>query len=389
MIMKNKVVKKIAFITGTRADFGLMLPVLKALENRGFKLQIYVTGMHLMPKFGSSVKLVKKYFPGCKTINSVFKEDNRFFLALFCHDFIKKLTEELRRKPVDLVLILGDRPEALSTALACLYLGVPVGHLHGGDVTLTIDGVARHAITKLASLHFAATKKSALRIKKMGEEGWRVHLVGAPGLDAVKNYKLPGRQELFKKLGVKYFPGEFILFLQHPYYEGGKSINEQIKESLEAVKSIKIPVIAVYPNADPGGRKIINIIDREKNNPCFHIFPNIEYKYFLALEKEAAVIVGNSSSAVIEAASFRTPVVTVGLRESDREKGKNVISVGYDRRSIKKAIEKSLYDRKYLNSLKNLKNPWGDGRASERIIKVIKNLSLGEKLINKRLDYDF
>lgn len=386
--MKNKVIKKIAFITGTRADFGLMLPALKAIEGQGFRLQIYITGMHLMPKFGRTAKMVKKVFPGGKIINSVFKNDNRFSLALFCGSFIKKLTAELKKNPVDLVLILGDRPEALSTALVCLYLGIPVGHLHGGDVTLTIDGMARHAITKLASLHFPATKKAAQRIKRLGEENWRIKLTGAPGLDAIKNYQLPSRQEVFKKIRIDYFPGKFILFLQHPYYEGGKSADKQVAESLAAVKSFKIPIIAVYPNADPGGKKIIKKIDEEKNNPLFHIFPNIEYKYFLALEKEAAVIVGNSSSAIIEAASFKTPVVNVGLRERDREQGRNVINAEPNRKSIEKAIKKSLFDGKYLNSLKTLKNPWGDGRASERIIKAIKSLHFNEKLLNKKLAYD-
>jgi GDP/UDP-N,N'-diacetylbacillosamine 2-epimerase (hydrolysing) len=388
MINSNYKKKKIAYVSGTRADFGLMISVLNKInKSKKLKLKMYATGMHLMPEFGETIKEVKKQFPDVIPIKAVFKTDDRIGIAKFITEFTTKLTSIFIKDRPDLVLVLGDRPEALCIGLVCLYLDIPVGHIHGGDVTLTIDGIARHVITKLSSIHFPATKGAVERIKKMGEESWRVHQVGAPGIDIIKNFKLPDRKELFKKLDIPYFQDKFILFIQHPYYESGNNIEQQITESLEAIKSFRIPVVTVYPNADPGGRKMIKIIDQERKNSLFHIFPNVEHEYFLALEKEAGVMVGNSSSAVIEAGSFKTPVVNIGLREYDREKGANVINTPHKRSEITKAIRKSLYDQHYLADIKKTKNPWGDGKASDRIVKILEDLQIDEKLLIKKISY--
>lgn len=379
--------RKIAYISGTRADFGLMTSVLKAIEESNkLQLQLYATGMHLMPEFGNTINHVKAEFPNTKIIPVTFSSDDRLGMASFTGDYLNKLIETLNQDKQDFILVLGDRVEMLCTALAATYLGIPTGHIHGGDKTSTVDEIARHAITKFASVHFTATEESAERIRRMGEETWRIHVVGAPALDFILNKKLPTREELFGKIGIN--PNtRVILIVQHPVSEQIDESGQQMEETIEAVKTFNLTAVITYPNSDPGGRKIIDIIERERNNPIFHIFPNLEYKDFLALEREAAVMVGNSSAGMIESSSFKTPVVNIGSRQKGRQHGKNVINVGYNREEIKGAIDRSLYDNEYLKKLGKIKNPWGDGKTSPQIVRTLEELKIDSKLLNKHITY--
>lgn len=379
--------KKIVYITGTRADFGLMTPVLQAIKNnKKLSLDLYATGMHLMPQFGNTIDEVKKLFPKTQPIKAIFESDDRRGMASFSANYLKKLVKTLLKNRPDFVLILGDRIEMLCTALACLYLGIPTGQLHGGEKTSTVDELARHAITKLSHLHFPATKLSADRIEKMGEEKWRLHVVGAPALDVILNQKLPNREEVYRYLGFK-IDQPYVLVTQHPVSEEWQQSVKQIKETIEAVKSFELPVAISYPNADVGGRKMIKEINKEKNNAIFKIIPSSPYKMFLAMEREAAVWIGNSSAAMIESSSFHTPVVNVGTRQLGRQRGENVIDVGYTRKEIVKAIHKSLYDKRYLKKIAKIKNPWGDGKTGEKVTKILENLKINPKLLNKQLTY--
>ncbi len=380
--------KKIAYVSGTRADFGLMTPILKSIQrSKKLELQVYATGIHLMPEFGRTVREVKKLFPSFKKINAIFKSDDRRGMAEFNGKFLSEAVKAFLEDRPDFVLILGDRPEMLCVAVACLYLGIPTGHIHGGEKAFTVDEVARHAITKLSNLHFAATKQAARRIEMMGEEKWRIHIVGAPALDVILNERLPSRAELFKKIGVN--PKEkLILVTQHPVSEEWKEAGKQMEEALAAVKSFDLPAVVIYPHADAGGRKMIAAIQKEKANPNFKIFPSLPYKDFLALEREAAVWAGNSSAGMIEASSFGTPVVNIGTRQLGREHGLGVINVGCDRKEIKSAIRDSLFDRKYRKKLLKTKNPWGDGKSAERVVKILERLPLDKKLLVKQLTYD-
>lgn len=384
--MKHKK-KKIAYISGTRADFGLMTSVLDAINKSAkLKLCLYVTGMHLMPEFGKTIDEVKKIFPEVIPIQAVFKTDNKLGAANFTGEFLVELIKILSKDKPDIVLTLGDRSEMLCAAIAALYLGIPTAHIHGGERTLTVDEINRHAITKLSHIHFPATEESANRIIKMGEEKWRVNVVGAPYLDTILNRKLPTREELFKLLGNINPENKFILLTQHPFNNANETQN-QMREILSAVKTFNLPIVTIYPNADSGGRKIIKIINKEKNNPLFRIFSSLPYEQFLALEKEAAVWVGNSSGAMIESPTFKTPVVNVGGRQFNRQRGDNVIDVDYDRKEIMAAIDKSLNNKKYRTKIAKSKSPWGDGKTGPRITKILEKLEITPKLLNKQISY--
>ncbi|OGY63552.1 MAG: UDP-N-acetyl-D-glucosamine 2-epimerase, UDP-hydrolysing [Candidatus Harrisonbacteria bacterium RIFCSPLOWO2_02_FULL_41_11] len=383
----SKKKKKIAYVSGTRADYGLMTSILKAIDKSPkLELSLYATGIHLMPKFGETAKDVKGEFSQTKRIPAVFESDDRLGMAKFSGEFLQKLVNEFNKNRPDFVLTLGDRPEMLAVAVACLYLGIPTGQISAGDRSFTVDELARHAITKLSYLHFPATKEAANRVIKMGEEAWRVHTVGAPGLDVILNEKLPSRKEVENYLNLK--PGgKFILLTQHPVSEEWRESGKQIKETLAALKKFKFPIVATYPHADAGGLKIIKVLEKEKTNPLFRIFPNVPYKMFLALQREAAVWVGNSSGAIVESSSFKTPVVNIGIRQLGRQHGDNVINVGYNSREIAVAIEKSLHNNKYLKKLSAIKNPYGDGRTTKRVIRVLEQLKLNVALLKKQITY--
>ena len=379
--------KKIAYITGTRADFGLMTPVLRAIQkSKKLSLEIYLTGSHLMKKLGSTGQEVLKEFPDAKIVPAIFPHSD-WGMAEFTGNFITKLTKKLSSDKPDLVLVLGDRVEMLCTAVACTYLGIPIGHIHGGDKSTTVDDSARHAITKLAAIHFPATEEAAQRIRKMGEETRRIHIVGAPALDAILNKDLPSRKKLFGQLGLD--PNQkLILLTQHPVTENYERAGQQVRETISAIKNFNMPVIATYPHPDKGGKRIIDVLEKEKTvNPRFHVFPSRPYHQFLALEREASVWLGNSSAQVIESASFKTPVVLVGNRQDGRLRGKNVIKTGHDRKEISKAIHKSLYDKKYLAKLAKITNPWGDGKTGPRVAKILENIKIDDRLLTKQITY--
>ncbi len=379
--------RKIAYVTGTRADYGLMLSVLRAIQNsRSLNLKLYFTGIHLMKKFGNTGQMVSRDFPQAKPIDAFFESNKPLAVTQFIASLTQQAADRFSKDRPDVVLTLGDRAEMLAIATVCLYLGIPTAHIHGGDKTATVDEVARHAVTKLSQLHFPATAEAARRIERMGEEKWRIHTVGAPALDFIEQQKLLDRKELCHFLHLD--PSSpFILVTQHPVSDKVDQSGFQMRQTIEAVKTFKRSIVVIYPNADPGSQAMLTVIDREKKNPFFRIYPNLEYNVFLALEKEAAVWVGNSSAAMIESSSFGTPVVNVGTREAGRLHGDNVIHTGHSKNEIVRAIQKSLYDPVYLKRLKKIKNPWGDGHAAERIVDVLKTIKLDKRLLDKTITY--
>lgn len=380
--------RKIAYITGSRADFGLMVPILHKIEESSkLSLQVYATSVHLMKEFGFTFDQVRKEFPNALAIEEAFTSDEREAMAKFLGPFVTKFVNYLESDPPDIALIPCDRIEAFAAMIACYYLGLPICHIHGGEKTFTVDESARHAMTKLAHIHFAATKDAARRIERLGEEKWRIHVVGAPMLDMIVNEKLPDRQTLFKELGMSLETEKFLLVTQHAVSEQYQEAGQQMEETIKAVESFDLPAVFIYPPADSGGMRIIKVIEKHRGNPSFYIFSHIPQRHFLALERECSAWIGNSSAGIIESASFKIPVVNVGIRQSGRERSGNVIDVPCNADEIKQAIEKSLYNEEYLQKISKVVNVWGDGKASERVVKVLESLEIGPKLLTKQITY--
>jgi len=370
--------RKVVYVTGTRADYGLMHETLKTLnEDANIHLDIVATGMHLMDEFGYSVDEIKKDNFNLHIINQTFKKDDEASMS----DFIGKLTADLTNlmselKP-DVVLLLGDRGEMLAGAIVASYLQIPIAHIHGGDVSSTVDDSTRHAITKLSNIHFAATEKSASRIRQMGENPDNIFVVGAPGLDSIIKCKDNIDENYLKD---KYdITKDFAIVLQHPVSLEIDDSSFQIQQTLDALISTDYQIILIYPNADAGGRSMIEKI----NEYDVDAYKNIPHDDFIGLLSLASVLVGNSSSGIIESSLFKLPVINLGTRQQGREKAENVIDVDYNRDEILSAL-KFIESEDYKKQLESCINPYGDGKACERICKILKEIELNDDLLNKQ-----
>lgn len=379
--------RKILYISGSRADYGLMREVLFELKRRkNLKVEIVATGMHLMPEFGRTINEIRKDGFKVWPVRAVYEKDKPEAAVKFVGELILRLLKEVKSIKPDMILLLGDRGEMLSGAIVGVYLGIPVAHIHGGDVTSTVDELSRHAITKLSHIHFPATKKSAERIKKMGEDKWRIFVVGAPGLDGILNEKLFSKKDIIEKYNLD-SQKPILLVVQHPVSEDQKEAGQEMKETMEAIKELKLQTILIYPNADAGGREMIKIIKKYRKCPFIKIYRSISYKDYLSLMNIVNVMVGNSSSGIIEAPSFHLPFVNIGQRQKGREEALNVINADYDKKQIKKAIKKAIYDRKFREKMKKGKSPYGDGKAGRRIAKILSELKIDKKLLEKQITY--
>ncbi len=378
--------RKILYLSGTRADYGLMRKVLQAIEaHPRLDLTLLATGMHLMETRGYTLDEIKKDGFKVRTLEAVFESDTRGAMAAFVGKCIQGITEVCLDLRPEVILVLGDRGEMLAGATVGTYMGIPVAHIHGGEVTSTVDEAVRHGITKLSHLHFAATKDSAQRILRMGESPERIFVVGAPGLDGI-DQDLLDREELFVDL--KFDPRlPLALLIQHPVSEEVLEADKQIKASLLAIEARQLQTVVVYPNADAGGKKMIDIIKLYEGRPWLRSFSSLERRVFLSLMKHAAVMVGNSSAGLIEAPSFRTPVVNVGSRQAGRLRGTNVVDVGSSREEILGGIDKCLADRAFLDQLSDSKNPYGDGKSADRILSHLLGLKIDSDLLQKQIEY--
>ncbi len=379
--------RKILYITGSRADYGLMLSTLNKIKSHpNLELEIIVTGMHLMEEFGKTINEIEKDNFKLIILDSIYERDNKESMATFIGDLIKKLVPTITKIRPDIILLLGDRGEMLAAAIAGAYLSIPVAHIHGGETTGNIDESARHAITKLSNIHFVATDTSAERIIKMGENPEYIFSVGAPGLDDIVNSDIINSEILKNKYKID-LSEPLILVIQHPVTSESNEAPNQIYETLNAIAELKYQAIVIYPNCDAGGRGIIEIIKKYKNNGNIKIYENIPRMDYLSLLKISSVIVGNSSSGIIEAPSFKIPVVNIGTRQEGRERAENVMDVRYDKKQIMSAIEKALFDKDFKAKLKNIKNPYGNGNSGDRIAHILSEIKIDNRLLQKKLTY--
>jgi UDP-N-acetylglucosamine 2-epimerase (non-hydrolysing)/GDP/UDP-N,N'-diacetylbacillosamine 2-epimerase (hydrolysing) len=380
--------RKICAITERRAEYGILKPVLNAIKKHpNLELFLIVTGMHLSEDFGYTVKEIEEDdFKIDFKIPVPLEEDTGAMMSESIGRCILGLTKALKEIKPDILLVGFDLGAHLAGAIAGSYMNIPVAHIHGGDVSGSVDDSVRHAITKLAHIHFPSTKQSGNRIIKMGEEPWRVHVVGAPGLDIILNEELIESKSIAKKFDIN-LKKPIFLVVQHSVTTEVEQAEDQMRETLEAIREFGHQTILIYPNADAGGRRMIKVIKEYEKYPFIKTFKNIPHKEYLSLMKISSVMIGNSSSGIIEAPSFHLPVINIGTRERGRERSTNVIDVGYNKEEIKKAIEKALYDKDFRERVKKCKNPYGDGKTGVRIVETLAKIKIDKKLLQKRLTY--
>src|SRR3989338_3882182 len=378
--------RTVLYISGTRADYGLVKANLLCIKNDpGLELEIAVTGMHLMAQFGKTINEIKKDGFKIHPIEATYAKDSKASMATFAGKFMELLVGKIEKIKPDVILVLGDRAEMLVAAVVGAYASIPVAHIHGGDISSTVDDIARHAITKLSHIHFPATKKSAERIVKMGEEKWRVYVVGTPGLDDMLSSRVISPKQIAKTYALD-LSKPMLLVTHHPVTMSVNQAVNQMQQTMQAVFDLGFEAIVVYPNADAGGRAMIKVIEKYRKYPFIKIFKNIPRADYIGLLNVASLMIGNSSSGIIEAPSFGLPVVNIGTRQAGRERAKNIIDVDYKKEDIKKAIKKALFDKKFKQQVRYSKNPYiGTQMAGLKIAKVLGGITIDEKLLQKKL----
>lgn len=383
--------RKICVFSGKRGGFGAFVPLMREIaDDSSLELQILLGDMHASRKFGSTANEVKDFFPKSKiTLTDIGsgRGDTPVIRAENLGVCLAKAARILKKLSPDIVLVHGDRGEHLMVAFAAQNLGIPVAHTQGGDISGNIDDIIRHAITKLAHLHFPETQESAERILKMGEEPWRVRVVGSTYVDRIKN----GEYTLAQTAREKYGLGrdeKYLIVLFHPDTYLSRQENYRVaKNVMDAVHSFGVNSVVVYPCSDPGYEGVIKAIQERRAPIRFRVFKNIPNFDFLGLMSEASVFIGNSSSAIIEAPYFKLPAVNVGKRQEGRARERNVVDADYTVSDIKKKIKYALTDRSFRASLASCGYRLGDGTAGKKIVSVLQSVPLDGALLKKRLTY--
>lgn len=383
---------KICVFTGARSEYGLLSPLIRALhQEKMFSVQLLVTGMHLSPEFGLTYKEIEKDgFPITEKVEMLLSSDTDSGIAKSTGLGIVGFADALRRMTPDAVLVLGDRFETFAMVSAAYLMKIPVIHLHGGETTegATDEGM-RHAITKMAYLHFTSTEAYRKRVIQLGEDPGRVFNVGAIGLDNIRSLQLLKKSALEKELGVS-LTAPYAVVTFHPVTLEHATAELQFDALAKALLSQKnLQIVFTYPNADASGRVIIaRIRDFVQANADRAVaFPSLGVIKYLSAVKHADLVIGNSSSAIIEVPSLHKPVINIGDRQKGRVRADNVIDVEPDTEQISKAIRKALSDS-FRKQCDSIANPYGDGRTARRIIAVMKKSLKDIDLKKKFFDID-
>ncbi len=380
---------KVLFLTGSRSDWGYIKPIIDECKKKDIRNYLCVTNMLLLDTFGSGAKNI---------INEGYKIDEEIFMSLDGYNntttsksigvFIISFTDILKRYNPDWVVLAGDRYETLAASIVCAYTNTPIAHIQAGELSGNIDGVARHAIGKFAHLHFASNKDAANRLIKLGEEKFRIKVVGAPQLDQIITYKKHNKLN-YLKVEKKYFlpkSKNYYLAIFHAVTEEISKIKNQVEILVNSLDNLEEKIVWILPNNDPGSSLIREKILSNKSEKNL-IFENFNRLEFLTIMKNSIAMIGNSSAGIIEAPSFNLPAVNIGRRQKNRFRGRNVIDVNeFNSKKIFKSIKyaSSLSFRKKIG---NEKNPYGDGKSAKRIVNELIKMYNNENLISKTLTY--
>ncbi|PMG26088.1 UDP-N-acetylglucosamine 2-epimerase [Vibrio splendidus] len=375
--MENKI-QKVAVFTGTRAEYGLLFWLLKDIQSDpDLTLQLLVSGMHLSPEFGETYQQIEKDgFKIDEKIEILLSSDSAVGTAKSMGLGVLGFSDSLARLQPDVLLILGDRFEALAAAQTAMILRIPIVHLHGGEITEgAYDDAIRHAITKLSYLHGTSTDEYRQRVIQLGEAPERVRNVGAIGLDHLKRADFMSLGELGVSLNFS-LTKPFFLVTYHPVTLGNEAPEEAFQALLDALNCFpEHQVILTYPNADDGGRRIIPMLEAYAASQPDRVLaiPSLGQVRYLSAVKYAAAVIGNSSSGIIEVPAFDVPTVNIGSRQKGRLAAKSVLHCEANRADIERAI-RSANEREYKEAAEEIENPYGQGNTSEKVIEMIKVL---------------
>ena len=366
--------KKILIITERRADFSRFKPIIKLIQkDKKLDYQLIVTGIHLVKNMDipsmKSIKKNLKFFQNLKClIISIFSKMTVQKWSGLLKSFLN-ISKLIKKSKPDLILSGFDIAANFAISVAGAHMNVPVAHIQGGEVSGTIDESLRHATSKFSNFHFTANKETKNRLIRLGEIPKNIYPVGCPSIDALLSEKLLSKQSIIRKFKID-LKEKFLLVIQHPVTSEQNTLF-QIKQTLSVIKNSNMQHLVVFPNNDAGSKKILQEIKKANIN----YVPTLTLTEYRTLLSGKMILLGNSSSGVHEAASFKVPVVNIGSRQNGRYKPSNVINVNYNKKEIAKAIKK-VNSKSFYKKIKKIKNPYGDGKSAIKIIKIIKKLNL-------------
>ena len=381
--------RKVCVITGSRAEYGLLRPLMeKVRDDQELVLQVIVTGSHLSAEFGSTLsEIVKDNFEITASVGILNGDDSSLGIARAMGKGLGEIANSLVDLDPDLVVVLGDRYEIFSAVAAALVLGIPVAHLHGGEVTVgAFDDALRHSITKMSHLHFVAALEYKDRVIQLGENPENVFLVGGLGVDVIKKTKLLEKRMLEQMLAIN-FEEKSLLITFHPVTLDEISSEFQLRELLSVLSELdNTTLIFTMPNADTGGRALIRILEEycDKNSNAY-LFSSLGQLMYLSCVALVDGVLGNSSSGISEVPSFKKPTINIGDRQKGRLLALSIINCEPNRESIRSALVE-MYSSEFQFKLAEAVNPYGEGGATERILSVIREVDL--EGISKKVFWD-
>jgi len=377
--------RKIAVVTSSRADYSHLYWPLKELSAKDdIDLRIVALGSHLSPEFGNTANEIERDgFKIASKIECLLSSDTDLGMAKTIGLATLGLADLFAEMRPDILLLIADRYEMLAPASVALALRIPIAHIEGGEVSEgAIDDAVRNALTKMSHIHFTSTYAARDRVIQLGEEEWRVHRAGAPSLDHIRRQTLLKRADLEKRLDLN-LGCPTILVAYHPVTINRDTLSET-DALFDALDSLSHHILFCFPNADAGSRALIRRTkDFVESKGRGNVYTNLDTPTYLSLLGQVEMLVGNSSSGIMEAASFELPVVNVGVRQQGRERAGNIIDVAADAGAIREGIRKATM-ADFRQSLIGLKNPYGDGFAAETIVRVLSSLSGPERLLMKQ-----
>ena len=359
-------VKKIIFVTGTRADFGKIKSTIKRLQkNKNYKIIIIVTGMHLMQKYGSTYLEIKKSFPHTD-IRKFKNQKNYQSQDLILSNTINKISPLLKKISPDMIIVHGDRVESLATAIAGSFNNFLIAHIEGGEVSGTIDEHIRHSISKLAHLHFVSNTDAKRRLLQLGELPQSIFVTGSPETDIMKSVNLPSIKSAKKRYNLDF--KKYSLIIYHPVTtEQRHKIISEVNCLIKFIKRVNSNFILIYPNNDPGNEIIIKkYLKNFKKNKKIKIFKSLRFEYYLTFLLNSNFIIGNSSSGVREAPFFGVPTINLGLRQKNRNNVPSIFDCKFSLNNMMKIFQNFKY-KKFKKS-----KIFGDGKSAEKINKILK-----------------
>ena len=384
--------KRIGIMTGTRAEYGLLKPLMQEInKDNDMELYLIVSGMHLSPEFGMTYQEIEEDgFEINAKVEMLLSSDSPAGISKSIGLGVIGFADEFQRADLDMLILLGDRYEALSAAISAMVMRIPIAHLHGGELTEgAIDEGIRHSITKMSYLHFTSTEEYRRRVIQLGENPERVFCVGAIGVENIKKINLMTKEELERSIHFE-IDENTVIVTYHPVTLENNTVEEQFLNLLEVLdRNPKIRMIFTKANADTNGRIVNELIDKyaAQNSERACAFVSLGQKRYLSALKYCRIVIGNSSSGIIEAPSFGKPIINIGDRQKGRICADSVINCGYTQQEIQQAMETALTEE-FENKARNCRNPYEKENTAANIISVIKDYLLNDKIKLKKGFYD-